>query len=220
MRPCCCAADSWHVSTTTPIHGTQTRLARRQLSDFCTSFLGSKARERVRVRHMDPQRREAENRLLFELYNATFASNWGFVPLTWREFSERSEVFQSFYRPEYVTLAEVGGRTVGFALTLPDVNEALAAAKGRLFPLGWLRLALARRKLGGARLILLGVLPEFRGRGIAALLAEEQVKSARHFHARRAELSLVQETNKKMLHVISAFGGVKCKTYRLFVKAM
>jgi GNAT superfamily N-acetyltransferase len=104
-------------------------------------------------------------------------------------------------------------------MTLPDINEALAKARGRLFPIGWLRLARAIRHLGGVRLILLGVLPEFRGRGIAVLLADEQAKAVRHFGVRRAELSLVQESNSKMRRVIDAFGGVKCKTYRLFEKA-
>jgi GNAT superfamily N-acetyltransferase len=184
------------------------RVSRGQRSSGC-----------ARVRHMDAQLRDDENRLLFELYNATFAANWGFVPLTWREYGERSAELQSFYRPEYVTFAEVDGRAVGFAMTLPDVNEALAKARGRLFPIGWLRLGRAIRHLGGVRLILLGVLPEFRGRGIAVLLANEQAKAVRHLGARRAELSLVQESNSKMRRVIDAFGGVKCKTYRLFQKA-
>ncbi len=172
----------------------------------------------VQVRQMDPRRREAEDRLLFELYNASFASNWGFVPLTWCEYCGRSASFQAFYRPQYVTIAEVDGRAVGFALSLPDVNEALTKIGGRLFPLGWLRLPGVLRRLGGVRLILLGVLPEFRGRGIAALLADEQTKMARHFGARRVELSLVDETNSKVRHLIAAFGGVRGKTYRLFEK--
>ncbi|MHC4398435.1 MAG: GNAT family N-acetyltransferase, partial [Planctomycetota bacterium] len=174
--------------------------------------------EQVQVRHMDPRQRKVEDRLLFELYNASFASNWGFVPLTWREYRERSESFRPFYRPEYVTLAEVGGGAVGFAVSLPDINEALAKAGGRLLPIGWLQLARAIRRLGGVRLVLLGVLPEFRGRGIAALLADEQAKTACRFGARRVELSLVQETNGSIRHLIKAFGGVKCRTYRLFEK--
>jgi hypothetical protein len=68
-------------------------------------------------------------------------------------------------------------------------------------------------------MILLGVLPEFRGRGIAALLAYEQAKTASHLRAQRAELSLVQETNSGIQHVIEVFGGVRCKTYRLFEKS-
>jgi GNAT superfamily N-acetyltransferase len=204
-------AYSWHPGTSraAALDRLLGRFSRRHTSSEC-----------VRLRSMDPSRRDVENRLLFQLYNVTFASRWGFVPLTWQEFAERADVFQSFYRPEYVTLAEVADRAVGFALALPDVNEALAAVKGRLFPFGWLRLAVARRRLGGVRLMLLGVLPEFRGRGIAALLAEEQAKAARRLRARRVELSLVHENNKEMQHVISAFGGVRCKTYRLFEKGL
>ena len=116
--------------------------------------------------------------------------------------------------------AEVDGRMVGFALTLPDVNEALATVGGRLWPLGWLRLARAVPRIRSARFILLGVLPEFAGRGIAVLLAHRTATAARELGIERAELSLVQAANERVRHVIHAFGGRPLKTYRLFQKGV
>jgi GNAT superfamily N-acetyltransferase len=159
-----------------------------------------------------------DGRLLLELYNASFAATWGFVPLTAEEFAERAAAFRPFYRPELVVFAEIAGRAVGFALVLPDVNEALARLDGRLWPLGWLRLLLGLRRLRAARFLLLGVLPEHTGAGIAPLLAHEAAAAARRLGIRRAELSLVHGDNHRVRHVIEAFGGKRCKTYRLYEK--
>jgi GNAT superfamily N-acetyltransferase len=174
----------------------------------------------LRLRHSLPRRWDEETRVLYELYNASFARTWGFVPLTWEEFGERARSFRPFYQPDLVIFAEVAGRPVGFALVLPDVNEALAQVGGRLWPFGWLRLARAVRRIRAARFILLGVLPEATGAGIAALLGHEAAATARRLGIRHAELSLVHGDNRRVRHVIEAFSGRRCKTYRLYEKAL
>ena len=103
---------------------------------------------------------------------------------------------------------------------LPDVNEALAPIGGRLWPFGWLRLLLGLRRVRAARFILLGVLPEATGAGIAPLLAHHAAEAARRLGIRRAELSLVHADNRRVRHVIEAFAGKGIKTYRLYEKAI
>jgi GNAT superfamily N-acetyltransferase len=170
------------------------------------------------LRPSRPSRWDEEMRVLFDLYNATFADNWGFVPIARDEFMERAATFRSFYRPELVLFAELRGRPVGFAVVLPDVNEALARAGGRLWPFGWLRLLLGLRRIRAARFLLLGVLPEAAGAGIAPLLAHHAAEAARRLGILRAELSLVYGDNRRVRHVIEAFGGQVVKTYRLYEK--
>jgi GNAT superfamily N-acetyltransferase len=172
------------------------------------------------LRESEPRRWDQETRQLFELYNACFADVWGFVPLAWDEFAERAATFRPFYRPELVVFAEVRGRPVGFALVLPDVNEALAPVGGRLWPFGWLRLLLGLRRVRSARFLLLGVLPEAAGAGVAPLLAHHAAEAARRLGIRRAELSLVHGDNRRVRHVIEAFGGNVVKTYRLYEKSI
>lgn len=174
----------------------------------------------VVVRPSVPRHWDAELRMLHELYNACFADLWGFVPVTWEELLERAEGFRPFYRPELALFAECGGRPVGFALALPDVNEALAHVGGRLWPLGWLRLLLRLRHTRAARFILLGVVPSFRGRGVAVLLAAAMAAAGRRLGIRRGELSLVQAENGRVRTIIEAFGGVPVKTYRLYEKSL
>jgi GNAT superfamily N-acetyltransferase len=174
----------------------------------------------VQLRHSDPRHFVEEGRTLLDAYNASFADVWGYVPLRWDEYLHRARDFRRFYRPELAVFAEVDGRVAGFALALPDINEVLATARGRLLPFGWLRLARAVPHIRSARFILLGVLPQFAGRGIAALLAYQVATAARASGIESAELSLVQSSNERVRHIISAFGGRPAKTYRLLHKCL
>jgi GNAT superfamily N-acetyltransferase len=170
----------------------------------------------VTLRTSTRARWEEDSRLLYELYNASFAPLWGFTPMTWDEYREKAEGFKPFYRPELVIFAEDGGRGVGFALALPDVNEILATVGGRLFPFGLMRLLRGIPRLRTARVILLGVLPAYTARGVGALLAWRLAESGRALGFTSGELSLVQGTNAPMRHVIQAMGSAPVRTYRLF----
>lgn len=174
----------------------------------------------ITIRSVNPDRWDDEVRLLHDLYNRCFADLWGFVPISGDDFTARAAEFRPFYRPELILVAAAGDRPIGFAIALPDANVALARARGRLFPLGWLRLALAARHLRTARLLLLGVLPEHRGHGVAPLLAGALHQTGRRLGIPEAELSLVQGANDPMRHVIEAFDAPRIKTVRLYRKPL
>jgi GNAT superfamily N-acetyltransferase len=172
------------------------------------------------LRPADPRRWDDEVRTLHHLYNTAFAGVWAFVPISWEEFSQRAEQFKAFYRPELIIIAELGGEAVGFGILLPDINEALSGLNGRLLPFGWLRLVRRVPRIRSGRLILLGVLPEFTGRGLAALIAERMLEPVRKAGLNRVELSLVLEDNRPMRHVIEAFGCPAVKAFRLYGKTL
>jgi GNAT superfamily N-acetyltransferase len=190
------------------------------LAPVVARLRGIAARDGVTVRPANPRRWDAETRLLFDLYNASFADLWGFVPLTWDEYQGRTGEFRPFYRPELVLFAERDGRAVGFGLSLPDINELLAPLGGRLWPFGWLHLARGIRRIRSARFILLGVLPEHRARGVAVVIAAEMADAVRRLGIEQGELSLVQADNKKIQAVIAACGGPRTKTYRLYERRL
>lgn len=175
---------------------------------------------KIAVRSMEAGQWDREVTAIHELYNASFASVWGFTPLTRKEFDERAGAFRPFYRPELVLFAQLDGRPVGFALVLPDVHEVLARLDGRLLPFGWLRLVHGIPRIRSGRFILMGIRPELAGRGIAPVLAVEMAKNAERLRLAAVEISLVLATNRKMRRVIEAFGCVPSKTYRLYEKSL
>lgn len=174
----------------------------------------------ISVRPLNLRRWDSEVRILYELYNVSFANVWGVVPISWDEFLERANRFRPILVPELVLFAEVSGEPVGLAMTLPDINEALSDLGGRLWPFGWLRLARRLPRIRSARFVVLGVLPEYTGRGVGTLLASETAAAFRRLGIRRVELSLVQETNEPVRRVIEAFGSPILKTFRLYAKTL
>ncbi len=157
-------------------------------------------------------------RIIHELYNASFTNTWGFVPISWKEFKQRADQFRQFYRPELCLVAEMRGRAAGFAVVLPDINEALAQIDGRLLPWGWLRVARAIPKINRVRFILIGVLPEFAGQRVALAIVHNAIEAARRAGIQYAELSLVYNQNTPMQNMIRSFIGGPKKTFRLFQK--
>jgi len=159
-----------------------------------------------------------EIRRAMAVYNASWTRNWGFVPLTEAEFIHAADqlrpVLERF--PEGVLLAEIGGRAVGFCLAVLDVNQALAKVRdGRLFPFGFWHLYRGLRRIDQIRVMALGILSEFRHRGIDALMYLELLSHGQRLGYRRAEIGWTLEDNRAMNRAI-LMGGRHHKTYRLY----
>jgi hypothetical protein len=67
---------------------------------------------------------------VWDVYNAAWERNWGFIPMSKEEWSLMGKEMKQILKPELVLIGEVEGRVVGFALALPDVNQALKPARG------------------------------------------------------------------------------------------
>lgn len=210
-----CSCCEYHAYSWSTIHKHE-RLAER----FLARVDSDEAAAGILIKPSTRRRWNTETVVLHELYNACFDEVWGFVPIEWKEFRERAESFRPFYRPELVVFAYKAQQPIGFALALPDINEAIAQINGRLFPLGWLRLLFAVRRIRSARFMLLGVLPEYRKTGIALRLANHVALAAQQLGIKQAELSLINQNNEQVQRVVKAFGGQRIKTYRLFEKTI
>lgn len=209
------ARCEYHAYSWSPDQATDQRTRR-----FLSRYADSASNAGIVLRASTPGRWKMETVILHRLYNECFSDVWGFVPIAWDEFLERAQSFKPFYRPELVVFAYKGDQPIGFALALPDINEALAQINGRLFPLGWLRLMFAIRRIQSARFVLLGVLPEYRNTGIALRLAHQVALAARCQGIQNAELSLINENNEQVQRIVRAFGGQRIKTWRLFEKKL
>jgi GNAT superfamily N-acetyltransferase len=174
-----------------------------------------RTREGLTVRHGDRRRFAEECALIFDLYNRAWRANWGFVPIRRAEALHVAESVRPIVREELVLVAETRGRPVAFALTLPDLNEVLPRS-GRLLPFGWVGLALARRRIRHARVALLGVVPEYRRRGIEAVLIAETALRCRAAGLRSGEMSWTLESNVLVNRAIESAGGRRDRVYRVF----
>src|SRR5207245_10049731 len=113
-------------------------------------------------------------------------------------------------------IGEIGGRPVGFALALPDINLALKPARGNLFPLGLIKILYHQRKIKSLRVMVLGGIEEYRTAGVAAGFYAALIRSAQRLGHGECEFSWVLEDNILMNRSIESLGARRYKTYRLY----
>lgn len=176
----------------------------------------------VKLRPLDMRHYLAEVQLVRRLFNDSWSSNWGFVPMTERELDHLAKQFRPVVNPEIIPIAEIDGRPIGFGLGIPDLNEVLVRNRsGRLFPavleLLW---KLKRRRLTRIRIALLGVIPEFRGKGIDAMLYHWIWTRAVANGMPWAEASWILEDNPAMILGLEKMGFERYKTYRVYEKPL
>lgn len=171
----------------------------------------------VTVRPISMKNFWADVEKVWAVYNCAWARNWGFVPMTREEFLHSAKEMKQILDPELVLLGEVRGRVVGFALALPDINEALKrVGNGRLFPFGLLKILYYERLITSIRVLALGVVEEYRTAGVAAAFYATLIRNARRRGYGDCEMSWILEDNVLMNRSIEALGGRRYKTYRIY----
>jgi GNAT superfamily N-acetyltransferase len=170
----------------------------------------------VIIRSIDMRKFDEEVQMLWQLYNATWAQNWGFVPMTREEFLHEAAEMKQILKPELVLIGEVEGRAVGFALALPNINLALKHAGGKLFPLGLFKILYHQRLIKELRVIALGVVEEYRTVGVAAGFYAALIRNARRMGYGLSEMSWILEDNVLMNRSLKTMGAKKYKTYRIY----
>lgn len=171
----------------------------------------------VTVRNLEMKRLSEELKIIQRLYNETLDRNWGFVPITLEDLEFAASDLKAIVDPSMVMIAEKDGQAVGFSMTIPNINELMWKAKTskgimRILKFVWY---LKMKHPKEARLAILGVAPEYRNKGIAALFYYETLIRGKKKYI-GGELSWVEETNEDIIKAIQVMGGQKYKTYRIF----
>lgn len=181
-------------------------------------------RKNITIRNLDMKKYDEEVNKLKLLYNNAWSKNWGFIPMTDPEFDQLADDLHDIVDPDLVFLAEKDGKTVGFSLTLPDLNEPLRLAYPKPnTPDWWIMVKLVwqwkiRRKVSWIRVWALGVIPEYRKLGIDALFYYKTAQAALKKGIKMAEMSWILDNNDLMNKPIIAMGGEVYKTYRYYEK--
>lgn len=152
-----------------------------------------------------------------DLYNRSWERNWGFIPLTDHEIDHLAHQFKPVVEPVLAPFLEKDGEPVGFALALPDLNVPFRRNRqGRFLP-GLVRLLwdLKTRRIRRMRILLLGILPEYRGRGFDAILYHWLWEKGNAMGIHWAEAGWILEDNAAMNTALVKIGFSVYKTYRL-----
>lgn len=177
-------------------------------------------RARFTIRHGDMRNLPAESVRLRRIYNEAWRDNWGFVPFTEAEFVHLTAEMKPLLRGDFTAVAEIDGDPIGFVIGLPDINIALQKINGRLttvgIPIGLAKLLYHKWRLKKARLIAMGVRPQFRKLGVSEMLVLRVMEEGMVKCGFAAELSMTLENNIMVNRFIEAIGATRYKTYRIY----
>ncbi len=173
-------------------------------------------RFKIRIRPLDKSRFRQDMREFLAIYNRSLQNLWGFSPMSAEELEYLARLFRYVVVPELVLGAEIEGRLVAIVLALPDYNPLIKQIDGRLFPFGFFRLLLGRRKIKKVRILATNVLPEYQLMGVAMVLLRAMTPAGQRLGIREVEYSWVAESNLLSRGSLEKGGAKRVKTYRLY----
>ncbi|HKJ46092.1 MAG TPA: GNAT family N-acetyltransferase [Balneolales bacterium] len=174
----------------------------------------------LKIREVNLKNFDTEVKIIREIFNKAWAKNWGFTPLSKEEFRHLAKDLKTIVDTDIAHVAEIDGKPVGFSIALPDFNQALKHINGKLLPFGIFKLLYYSRKIDRIRTALMGILPEYQGKGIDALLHREAIRNGLEKGYTSSELGWVLENNVEMVRVAERIGGSVEKVYRMYKKEM
>lgn len=170
----------------------------------------------ISTRHVDIKKLDSEAHLIKELYNESWQMNWGFSPMTDKEFDLMVEELARIADPHLIWFAYYKDDPAGVSITLPDFNPILKKLNGKLGPIGLIRFVLGKRKLVGTRAIVFGFRQKYRRFGLPALLYHETEQAGLKRGYEWCELSWNLEDNDLINQFDEKVGGKLYKKYRIY----
>ncbi len=172
----------------------------------------------VSIRDVEFKQLERETVILKDLYNRIWEANWGAVAMTDAEFdflaNDLKQAVGKFKDLVFYLIKD--GQPIGFTLFLPDLNQVLIHNKsGAVLPALY-HMATKTKHINLGRIVVLGVLPQYRGKGLDTVMYYEVLKRAAAHNIFLGEASWVLEDNEMMNRGAKLMNAERYKTYRLY----
>jgi GNAT superfamily N-acetyltransferase len=145
---------------------------------------------------------EEWGRKVFDLLNATYKDLYGFSQLSDRQIDKLVNDYIKIADLNLVTGIMDGDKLVGFGITFPSFSRAMQKTRdGRFLPFGWWHMLkiLKWHKTNIVDLLLIGVLPEYRGKGANALIFDDLIRWFQRYHFEWAVTGPQMEDNEGVL---------------------
>lgn len=169
-----------------------------------------------KVRKMRVNDLEQEAKIVNTIYNQAWDENWGAVPFTDREIMALAHELKMILDEDIAYIGEVNGEPIGFSLSIPDANQVIKVANGKLLPFGFIKMLLKKRHINGIRVLVMGILKEYRHNDYDKVFYKKTYEEGRKKGYLYAEGSLINESNMPMRRVLEKLGAKIYKTYRMY----
>ncbi len=182
------------------------------------------ARERagVTLRAINKKDMKGELKIVKDLYNKCWEQNWGFVPMTEKEINKVGEGFNLIAESSLIQFAYIKGEPVAMGVALLDYNELFQHFNGKMFPFNIFKVLKAKffpkNKFKWVRVMLLGITPEHRNKGLDAVINYEMIKNGLELGFAYGEASWILENNDAMNRSMQTVNGKVYKRYNVYEK--
>ena len=167
--------------------------------------------------------KEGWGRKTFDLLNATYKDLYGFSQLSDRQIDKLVNDYIQIADLNLVTAVMDGDKMVGFGITFPSFSEAMQKTRdGRFLPFGWWHLlkVLKWHKTPLVDLLLIGVLPEYRGKGANALIFDDLIRWFQRYHFEYAITGPQMESNEGVLSQWQYLEATPYRRHRCYRKLL
>ena len=158
---------------------------------------------------------------IFHLYNDTFAPLCEFCPITDKQIKDYLDTYVPILNPDFVAVClNEEEKPVGFAFCVPTLSKAVKKSRGKLFPFGFVRILRAIRHNDTLEALLIGVLPEYQGKGANILLFKYIHENCLKFGIKRMILNPQLEENFKVQTLFDQYETVPFMRRRAYSKVL
>jgi len=193
----------------------------QKIQDFAVHLENRLARNGITIRTINMKQFDQEVERFLPVYNASWNKNLGFVPMTEAEIRQMGKDLKMGLDPDFVFFAEKEGKTIGMALSVPNLNEVfIKIPRGRLFPTGLFKFLFGKKSVKSVRVVALGVLPEYRKTGLDACFYVRTYQTAMRKNIPRGEASWILEDNDMMNRALLQIGGKVFRKHRIYEKQL
>ncbi|MCJ7579141.1 MAG: GNAT family N-acetyltransferase [Candidatus Aminicenantes bacterium] len=156
---------------------------------------------------------------LFHVINESYKPLFYFIELNDKQMNRFIKKYTSLVKAKYILLVvNEENKVIAFQITMPSLSTAFQKARGRLFPFGFIYFLMAARKPNVLDLYLIGILPEYQGKGIQALFMKDLNQTAIDNNIQYGESNSELEENTKVQSIWKYYDSTQHKRKRIYVK--
>jgi hypothetical protein len=179
------------------------------------------SRKSVRIRHFNPANEDGEFALVRQIYNDSWANNWGFVPLSDTEMRDIQKSVMKFMDKDLAFFIYYDEQPAAVCVIFPDINPLLKRFNGRIGLAGLVKLLMYRREITGLRCLIFGIREKYRELGVPLLAiqhAYEVGRGKKKYY--QMELGWTLEDNEPVNTLLQDAGARQYKKHRIFRKSL
>ena len=165
--------------------------------------------------------KEKYGQKIFSLINETYCNLYGFSLLSEKQIDQFVDTYLGVIDMDMLTFVEDSeGNLIAAAITMPSIAQALQKCGGEIFPTGWYHLlkTMYWKRPDTLELLLIGVKPEWQGRGVNSLIFVDLLKRYRDMGFKYAETNANLEDNTKVQAMWTVFEKEQHKKRWVFGK--